>query len=296
MTHPLSIIGNQAKRITYPLREQMRRSFRILRSPYASLILDSRLETRLAAKPAPPVKVLAQDEEYVYLEVEGLRLWWPKIHPFRAVPSLYKEIFGAADWNPHAYEFGGVRIEKDSWVVDAGSCEGFFIHYALKCGAKVVAVEPVPMLARALERTFAADIAAQRVRIIQGALGRNTGTFGLEIPHEMVYCASLAHTGGSSVPVYTLDELFENGTIPDVDFVKMDIEGGEIDAIHGARSLLRVRQPKLSIAVYHAECNARLLKEFILNTAPDYEVKWRGLWVRGDDAPRPYMLHASPAK
>lgn len=287
-------LRNTIKKINQdPVGREVVRAIRLLSGPYVGLVSDVRLESRFASVSPPPVHIIAEDSEYIQLEVENLQIWWPKLYPHVAVPSMYNEIFGSPEWNPHCYEHGEVKIAKDSWVVDAGSCEGFFIHYALSCGAKVLAVEPVPLLARALERTFEAEILDQRVKVIHGALGSTSGEIRMEIPQNMVYCASISQTGTYTVPVYRIDDLVDNGVVPDIDFVKMDIEGGEIEAIRGARNLLHKRRPKLSIAVYHAKDNAYIVKRLIQIASPEYKVQWRGLWIRGNDAPRPYMLYAS---
>jgi FkbM family methyltransferase len=56
--------------------------------------------------------------------------------------------------------------------VDAGACEGFFSLYALERGAQVLAFEPVPEIARALEKTLEEYIEAGRARVFALGLGK----------------------------------------------------------------------------------------------------------------------------
>jgi hypothetical protein len=58
------------------------------------------------------------------------------------------------------------------------------------------------------------------------------------------------------VPVRTLDAFIEGEGITNVDFIKMDIEGGELDALRGAERTLSTLRPRLLFEAYE------------LNTAP----------------------------
>ncbi|MBK8611207.1 MAG: FkbM family methyltransferase [Chitinophagaceae bacterium] len=48
-----------------------------------------------------------------------------------------------------------------------------------------------------------------------------------------------------------------------VDFIKMDIEGAELNAIMGAKGTLVKYRPKLAIAIYHSLSDFYTIAEFI---------------------------------
>lgn len=48
------------------------------------------------------------------------------------------------------------------------------------------------------------------------------------------------------VPVTTIDHVTDSGT-----FIKMDVEGSELEALHGAESLIKRCMPRMAICVYH---------------------------------------------
>lgn len=60
---------------------------------------------------------------------------------------------------------------------------------------------------------------------------------------------TLAFVGGAATR--TLDRLASEFFLPD--FIKMDIEGAEVDALHGADSILSTRMPSLLIEVHSVE-------------------------------------------
>jgi FkbM family methyltransferase len=57
---------------------------------------------------------------------------------------------------------------------------------------------------------------------------------------------------GNSAPLRTLDDCVESGEIDRVDFIKLDIEGSEFDAIRGASGVIEKFRPRLAISLYHS--------------------------------------------
>ena len=54
-----------------------------------------------------------------------------------------------------------------------------------------------------------------------------------------------------NVPVVKLDDEFKKLKIKKIDFIKMDIEGAEIEATNGCRDILKNNNINLAIASYH---------------------------------------------
>ena len=54
-----------------------------------------------------------------------------------------------------------------------------------------------------------------------------------------------------SVKSIALDDFVQQRRLPRIDFIKMDIEGAELDALHGAAEIIKKHRPKLAISVYH---------------------------------------------
>jgi hypothetical protein len=60
--------------------------------------------------------------------------------------------------------------------------------------------------------------------------------------------SSLTEAGGSEIPVVALDEVLGGSRVT---FVKMNIEGAEIEALRGAANSIARWRPKLAISAYH---------------------------------------------
>lgn len=287
-------LGGRFKRTvqrTFTIKyENLRRSLSVLQSNYPELVWDASLEHAFSLQIMPTMVTLHEDDRWKWLEVGGFRFCWPRSYSCAGLPWVFQEVFSPSDRNPHSYEYKKVRLEPGNWVLDGGACEGFFVRYALQRGCSVIAVEPVPVVAEALERTFEYEISMGRVRIINAALGERTGFCTITVPNLDPTMAEIIPGTEGTTPLITIDELIKLQGINKLDFIKLDIEGAEIAAIHGASDTLRLHQPAVSIAVYHEHSNALRLKQFIQTTEPAYSLRYRGVWLRPGDIPRPYML------
>jgi len=74
------------------------------------------------------------------------------------------------------------------------------------------------------------------------------------------------------VNVDTLDCIMEGRQ---VGFIKMDIEGAEIAALHGARKILKQQKPILAISVYHRMSDLWKIPLLIREMNPDYKLYFR---------------------
>jgi hypothetical protein len=61
-------------------------------------------------------------------------------------------------------------------------------------------------------------------------------------------------------------------SIGKIDYIKMDIEGAESAALHGAMNILKKLKPKLAISVYHKDSDLWELPHLIKSINPDYRL------------------------
>lgn len=239
-------------------------------------------------KDFPEIKEITIKSDYTQLSINNQIYFWPKRADWKGLDWIYQEIFMPPSKNFHAYEFGGARLKPNGLVIDAGASEGFFTRYVLERGAKVIVFEPVESLVGALKMTFDEEIANKLVSVFPYALGATSRTAKLETAEDHLFNSYLSNNG-IEIKIVALDDIINHET---VDFIKMDIEGSEMDAVVGARKTISKYKPRLSIAVYHQVENAHKVCTLLRQIRPDYQIKCRGIYAWGGCEPRPFMVYA----
>ena len=69
------------------------------------------------------------------------------------------------------------------------------------------------------------------------------------------------------ISVNKLDTVLRNEKVT---FIKMDIEGSELEAICGSQNIIMEQKPKLAISIYHKPEDIIVLLNLIMNYNPDY--------------------------
>lgn len=146
---------------------------------------------------------------------------------------------GMYEWELHRFvreALAGARL-----VFDIGAYIGYdTLMFAANCDGRVLSVEPDPTRAQAIRANADSNPElGPRVMVAEVAVG------------------STDRTG-----VTTLDAL--SATTGQPDLVKIDIDGGEFDALVGASELLRTRRPHLLIETHSLDleqkCGAFLIE------------------------------------
>lgn len=148
-----------------------------------------------------------------------------------------------------------ISVDAGDYVIDTGACWGdtalYFAHRSRPEG-KVICYEFMPDNLDVLRRNLAlnADL-SKRIQVIERAAWDESGV-RLSIQGEGP-ASSVGYTGASDTGPLTLaiDDLVQHQNLPNVDFIKMDIEGSELSALRGAKQTIQRCRPKLAISVYH---------------------------------------------
>ena len=172
-------------------------------------------------------------------------------------------------------------IPDDAVTVDVGANCGLYTRRLARLSRQVHAFEPSQQMAKLLRRT-----SARNVRIHEIALSDHDGDAELFIPQGedgLVHgLASLEARVGSSgrsiaahVPIARLDAVIDQ----DVAFVKVDVEGHELNVLNGAIELVERCQP-----VFLVEAEDRHRAEATRSVFQFFQEKaYRGFLLKDND-------------
>ena len=83
--------------------------------------------------------------------------------------------------------------------------------------------------------------------------------------------SKISNSGLSKIKVDRLDDILNiNAT-----FIKIDIEGAELNAIEGMTNTIQKHHPKIAISVYHKVGDFWRIPDLILNIRSDYNIYLR---------------------
>jgi FkbM family methyltransferase len=233
--------------------------------------------TELIVEVKPEHTALAAEDMPILVRTEsGLDLWetprgkWWTVHGDNALQFLIYEQL------KDIYEPSGHEIRKGDIVLDCGANIGIFTRTALSRGASlVVAIEPSPQTLNALRRNFDTEIREGRVVVYPKGVWDHNAEMELSVDEAFQARDSLVLPQGGPVPkirvpLTTIDALVAELKLPHVDFIKMDIEGAEKQAIKGAANTIKRFRPRMSLSSEHLEDDFTAIPALVHSIEPNY--------------------------
>lgn len=175
------------------------------------------------------------------------------------------------------YRYGDkVMPRKGDVCLDLGACYGDTSLWMLDQGAAAVhAFEIDPGTREFLAGTLAKKPEYERIQIVPKAVTDTSGELYLVTndynPGASCITRQKPATGSfATIAATSLDDYCrEQGIRPD--FIKMDIEGAELDAINGAESVFTDCRPKFAICIYHTPEHRWQIPLRLAELCPDYD-------------------------
>jgi FkbM family methyltransferase len=199
--------------------------------------------------------------------IDGLRgLGWS--------PTVEQEAMSAARW---------MKFEDDFVVIDAGANIGRWIetfHKKVRGKGRIYAFEPQPEAAAKIRK-----LQIDGCEVVQAALGSEPGKMGFYTQAPTDTTGSLYKRNDSfwvdrqynriEVEVIRLDDFVQANQIHRIDFMKMDLEGAEYEALKGASECLRksiLRAFSFEFGVSDVNARVFFLDLFNLLLGNQYEI------------------------
>lgn len=172
--------------------------------------------------------------------VDGVRL---HAHPLGVMNTFFLEQYRC----PRA----GIGVKPGDVVIDGGGCWGDTALYFARTGSRVFCFECMPSNIAIIEENLRLNPAlAAKVSVVQKALSNRSGEKAV-FRDNGPGSRPAADSRGVEVETQTIDDLVAANSLDRVDFIKMDIEAAEPDALMGAEQTLRKHRPQLAISIYH---------------------------------------------
>ncbi len=171
------------------------------------------------------------------------------------------------------YDRDGVVIapEPGDFVIDGGACTGdtaAIFSNAVGADGMVYSFDPVADHLAILEFNVN-QFPHSNVKVMPYGL---SDRMVVAEPIVLNHYAPGFHGGNSEIPLRSIDQLIESGEIPRIDFIKLDVEGAELDSLRGARRSIERFRPKLAISLYHKPNDIFELVQFIKQQFPFYSL------------------------
>jgi FkbM family methyltransferase len=160
----------------------------------------------------------------------------------------------------------------DEWIVDGGAYDGDTVRAVstMHGFGHLLALEPDPANFVKLQETVAALPPAARAKVDcrQVALGSERRALYLDATGTAASATSASPSAGTiAVRAETLDSLVD-GSWPT--FIKLDIEGFEVEALQGARETIQRHAPVVAVCVYHRQDHLWRIPLLLSNWRDDY--------------------------
>ncbi|GHU50053.1 hypothetical protein AGMMS49975_00320 [Clostridia bacterium] len=222
--------------------------------------------------------VLSEEEIFLNLTpndriIIGTAVWTSLSKEFAEKHKQYSDILApiADSAFPQYFEDDFLSREEHEIFVDVGVLDFRssidFVKWA-KNYDKIYAFEPAPdcyaKSAQALRN--APELDESKVELVNKGLG-SSNTF-LPFPVEYHGGGDYAGVDTVDVSVVTLDSFLDGRPVT---FVKMDVEGAEMEVLLGMEMTIKTYKPKLAVCIYHKHEDLTEISSYLIGLVPEYK-------------------------
>jgi len=191
----------------------------------------------------------------------------------------------------HYFDLDIMQCDENEVFVDCGCYNGDtvkdFIHAYGSQYKSIYSYELTPSMYE-IAKANLKDV--RRLHLRNAGVSDKNGQFPFWAAAEGTSQAGnrLNPNGSSMAKVVKIDDDIKE----DITFIKMDIEGAELDALHGAEQQIRRNKPKLAISLYHKLSDLIEIPKLVKSYVPEYKFYLRHNLGDGFPFPSEYVLLA----
>lgn len=172
---------------------------------------------------------------------------------FRFRPIFLNEILMAeGSYEPHVKEV--FKLKRGETVIDIGSNIGFYTLWASRVvgsAGKVISIEANPETFGILKSNVIENH-CNNVVFFCCAAGAEEGYADLCVPSNYPAASTILQKeeirrGSYRVPMMTVDSIVRKLGLKRIDWMKIDVEGSDVEVIAGCKDVIRTYKPKIII-------------------------------------------------
>lgn len=171
-----------------------------------------------------------------------------------------------------------VEASNGDYVIDGGACYGdtalYFVS-KVKENGKVFSFEFLDENLNVYSKNIDLNPHLKpQIELIERPLGINSFEKLYAFENGPGTCLSRVKDRyyNKELQIISIDDFVEQNNIEKIDFIKLDIEGSELDTLKGAVNTLKKFRPKLAICAYHKNEDLWEIPKFLKETVPEYNL------------------------
>jgi len=171
--------------------------------------------------------------------------------------NFWEKRYTSGDWEPYTFQVLDTFLDSNHSYIDIGAWIGPTVLYGCQLAKHCYAFEPDPIAFKALKKnikknpTFASRVSLSKYCISDSCgkmyLSPKPGHEGGDTLSSLVFEKSKMSWKVKSI---TLQQFILEHSITDCNFIKMDIEGGEFDALPSMSEFLKKEKPTLYLSLH----------------------------------------------
>jgi len=188
---------------------------------------------------------------------------------------LTKDLFilkGCCDNCAEYFNQDIIKFCNDEVIIDGGSFIGDTLESFMKAVEfkKYYAFEPDRRNYIQLESNIVKLGIRSKVISVNKGMSNVNGIVAFLENEELRGSSAIDKSGNTEIEVVRLDDFIPSDE--KITFIKMDIEGAEIDALNGCKNILQKYKPKLAICIYHKPDDLWEIPLLIKRLVPEYQI------------------------